>query len=247
MSRVFFLRRGLIIELNKIYNMDCITGMQGLQDKSIDMVLSDLPYNCLECAWDKAIDLPAWWKQINRVTKDNGAVVLTASIKFAVELINSNRKYFRYDLIWQKNSPVGFANCNRMPMRNHELILLFYRRLPVYNPQGVIAVEKPKSIRKHFTDRDYAYPARSLSKPYIRRLKNYPRSVLLFPHNNSQTIHPTQKPLEMFKWLIKTYSNTGDVVLDTCMGSGTAAVAALETGRRFVGFETDEGYYKAAN
>jgi site-specific DNA-methyltransferase (adenine-specific) len=220
--------------------------MKRIPDKSIDMVLSDLPYNCLECKWDVALDLAEFWAQTNRVIKDNGAIVLTATIKFAIDLINSNKKYFRYDLVWHKNSAVGFANCNKMPMRSHELILLFYRRLPVYNPQGIIPVDKPRTERKHFADRDYAYPARSLSKPCIQRYKNYPRSVMNFTHNNSKTIHPTQKPLEMFKYLILTYSNPGDVVLDMCMGSGTTAVAAVETGRKFLGFEMDEGYFRAA-
>ena len=159
-----------MLELNRIYNQDCLIGMQDIPDNSVDMLLSDLPYNCLECKWDRSINLTKFWTQVNRIVKDNGAVVLTANIKFAIELINTNKKYFRYDLVWRKNSAVGFANCNRMPMRSHELILLFYRRLPVYNPQGTVAVNKPRESRKHFTDRDYAYPARSLSKPYTQKL-----------------------------------------------------------------------------
>ena len=221
--------------------------MKDMPDKSIDMVLSDLPYNCLDCEWDKAIDLAAWWEQINRIIKDNGAIVLTATMKFAVELINSNKKYFRYDLVWQKSMAVGFANCNRMPMRNHELILVFYKKLPVYNPQGVIPVENPRTCRKHFTDREYAYDVKTLSKPYLQRFKNYPRSIMTFANGNARNIHPTQKPLELFKYLILTYTNPGAVVLDTCMGSGTTAVAALETGRGFIGFETYERYYTAVN
>jgi len=233
-------------ELNKIYNIDCLVGMKNIPTGSVDMVLSDLPYACLDCTWDKPIDLTAWWEQINRIIKDNGAVVLTANMKFAIELINSNRKYFRYDLIWQKTSPVGFVNCNRMPMRDHELILVFYKRLPIYNPQGIIVADNPKSMRKSFAGKDYAYRARSLSNAYIQKYKNYPRSVITFANTNNKTIHPTQKPLEMFKYLINTYTNPGAVILDTCMGSGTTAAAALETGRFFIGFETDERYFKAA-
>lgn len=142
---------------------------------------------------------------------------------------------------------VDFANCNRMPMRNHEIILLFYKHLPMYNPQGVIPVEKAISARKGVAGREYAYPLRSLSKPYIQRFKNYPRSVMKFSSGNAHIVHPTQKPLDMFKYFIITYSNPGDVILDACMGSGTTAVAALETGRCFIGFETDERYYMLAN
>ena len=235
-----------MLNLNKIYHSDCLAGMSDLPDKSVDMVLSDLPYNCLDCIWDKAIDLVSFWEQINRVTKDDGAIVLTATAKFAVDLINANRNYFRYDLVWQKSMAVGFANCNRMPMRSHELILVFYKRLPVYNPQGLVPVDNPKECRKTFTDKEYAYPVRSLSKPYTQRFTNYPRSILSYSNGNAHNIHPTQKPLELFKYLILTYTNPGAVVLDTCMGSGTTAIAALETGRYFIGYEMDEGYFRAA-
>lgn len=236
-----------MLELNKIYNIDCLLGMREIPDKSIDMVLSDLPYNCLDCKWDKAIDLPAFWAQINRVIKDNAAVVLTANIKFAVALINANRKFFRYDLIWKKTMSVGFANSKRMPMRNHELILIFYKHLPTYNPQGLIPCKNQKPTRKSFADKDYAYPVRSLGREYVQAFTNYPKSVLEFSNSNSKSIHPTQKPLELFKYLMLTYSNPGDTVLDCCMGLGTTAVAAVETGRHYIGFETDERYFRLAN
>ena len=235
-----------MLELNTIHKTDCLIGMQDLPDKSVDMVLSDLPYGILDCKWDKPLDLTLFWGQINRIIKDNGAIVLTATMKFAIDLINSNKRYFRYDLNWSKTMSVGHANCNRMPMRSHELILLFYKKLPTYNPQGLIPTKNQKIQHKYSSDREHTYKTESLSNPYTKRFTNYPRSVLTFQNNNSKNVHPTQKPLDMFKYLIQTYSNPGDLILDTCMGSGTTAIAALETERCFVGFETDERYFELA-
>lgn len=240
-------RVSIILDLNKIYNQDCIEGMKAIPNKSIDMILSDPPYGILDLKWDKKPDMKLLWEQYNRIIKDNGAIVLTATCKFAVDLINANRKYFRYDLVWNKTMPVGFANARRMPMCDHELILVFYKKLPVYNPQGIIKVENEKEIRRKMNrNRESTYGFSSLLKPYTQKYKNYPRSVLKFSNANNKNIHPTQKPLELFKYLIETYSNEGDVILDSYMGSGTTAVACLETDRSFIGFETDDRYYRLA-
>lgn len=146
--------------------MDCLIGMNNIPDKSIDMILCDLPYGILKCKWDKVIDNNLLFKQYNRIIKNNGAIVLTATQPFATDLINANRKYFRYDLIWEKTLAVGFANCNKMPMRKHECILVFYKHLPTYNPQGLIEIN-PKEIQRYKNKNratDTCYNEKPLSK-----------------------------------------------------------------------------------
>lgn len=225
-----------------IYNEGCLTGMSRIETGTVDLVLCDLPYGTTHCAWDTVIPFEPLWEQYSRVVKPNGALVFMAAQPFATDLINSNRKLFRYDLVWEKTSPVGFANANRMPMRSHELILLFYKRLPSYHPQGLVELEKPL-IRagRHKCGGVYA----RLEKDTTRRYTNYPRSILRFPFKGRR-VHPTQKPLELFEYLVRTYSDAGGLVLDNCMGSGTTGVACVNSGRRFVGFETDEGYFEIA-
>lgn len=235
-----------MFDLNKVYKIDCMEALPHIPAKSIDMILCDLPYGILECEWDKPLDLTALFEQYNRIIKDNAAIVLTATCKFAIDLINANRKYFRYDLIWEKTLAVGFANSRRMPLRSHELILVFYKKLPTYNPQGLVKLDKEINRKDTFTEKDYTYRASSLSKEHTRTLTNYPRSVLRFPNGNHNSLHPTQKPLEMFKYLVLTYTNEGNTILDNCMGSGTTAVACIETKRNFIGFENNDKYYKAA-
>lgn len=209
---------------------------------SVSLILCDLPYGTTNCAWDTVIPFAPLWEQYRRVLKPRGAVVLTATQPFATALINSARGLFRYDLVWEKAAPVGFANCNRQPMRSHELILVFYKKQPTYNPQGLIPLEKPiQKPAKQKSGNVY----HGLTKACVQRFTNYPRSVLHFPFRGRR-LHPTQKPLELMEYLIRTYSNPGDLVMDNCMGSGTTAEAALNTGRRFVGFEADSGYYNVA-
>ena len=209
---------------------------------SVSLILCDLPYGTTNCAWDTVIPFAPLWEQYRRVLKPRGAVVLTATQPFATALINSARGLFRYDLVWEKAAPVGFANCNRPPMRSHELILVFYKKQPTYNPQGLIPLEKPiQKPAKQKSGNVY----HGLTKACVQRFTNYPRSVLHFPFRGRR-LHPTQKPLELMEYLIRTYSNPGDLVMDNCMGSGTTAEAALNTGRRFVGFEADSGYYNVA-
>jgi site-specific DNA-methyltransferase (adenine-specific) len=222
--------------------------MPFIADKSADMILCDLPYGITSCKWDKVLPLDKLWHEYNRIIKDNGAIVLTATCKFAIDLINANRRNFRYDLIWEKTMAVGFANSKRMPMRKHEIILVFYRHLPVYNPQGLVQLEKPVKhkhgkVKNGSGKHESVYRDGSLSNEYITTHTNYPKSILRFANPNHGSLHPTQKPVELFEYLIRTYTNEGDLVLDNCIGSGTTAVACLNTGRRFVGIERDEGYY----
>lgn len=233
--------------VNKIYNEDCLTGMARLPDKCIDLILCDLPYGKTNCRWDFVIPFKDLWNQYNRLIKDNSAVILTATQPFATDLINSNRKYFRYDIVWEKTIGVGFANSKRMPLRAHELILVFYKHLPAYNPQGLIKLEKPVKVKKSDNcEKDSVYNLSTLQKEFTREYTHYPRSVIKFSNGNNKSLHPTQKPLPLFEWLILTYSNAGDLVLDNCIGSGTTGVACINTGRRFIGFEKDKYYYDIA-
>ena len=237
-----------MIELNKIYNEDCLEGMKLIEDKSIDMILCDLPYGTTACKWDTIIPFEPLWEQYERVIKDNGAIVLTASQPFTIDLINSNRKIFRYEWIWEKTKGGAFVNANRMPMKRHENVLVFYKKQPTYNPQKTKApehlIDKRKTINNSKSDKNYTYTG---VKP-IRKKDDgtrFPTSVIRF---NSETgLHPTQKPVPLLEYLIKTYTNEGETVLDNCMGSGTTAVACINTNRNYIGFELDTTYYNLAN
>ena len=230
-----------------LHNEDCLTGMNRIADGSIDLILTDLPYGVTGCAWDKVLPMDELFRQYNRIITDHGAIILTATQPFATDLINANRKYFRYDIVWEKNSPVGFANSHKMPLRSHELILVFYKHLPTYNPQGLLLLDKPK-VKKplQLTGKDYVYDMNTLNKEHTTKYTNYPRSVIRYCNVNYGNVHPTQKPLDLFEYLILTYTNTGDTVLDSCMGSGTTGVACKRTGRNFIGYETDARYFEIA-
>lgn len=232
------------MEINRIYNMECIAGMSGIEDKSIDMILCDLPYGITGCRWDSLISFSKLWEQYERVIKDNGAIVLTASQPFTTELIMSNRKLFRYCWYWIKNQVTGFPFAKFQPLRCVEDICVFYRKAPTYNPEGLIKLNKPIAITKN-CKRDFIYDADTLSHSYKQEYTNYPRQVLNFKCQR-EGLHPTQKPVKLFEYLIKTYTNEGELVLDSCIGSGTTAVAAINTKRNFIGFEIDEGYFNIA-
>ncbi len=234
------------LENNKIYNMDCIVGMQQLNDKCIDMILCDLPYGTTDCRWDSLIPFDLLWEQYTRIIKDNGAIVLTSAQPFTTKLINSNIKHFRYCWYWLKNQPTGFPFAKYQPMRNIEDICVFYKKMPTYNPQGLIKLDKPIKKNRKKTDKDTIYKQEPLNGEYITCFSNYPRQVLEFKCQR-EGLHPTQKPVELFKYLINTYTNKGNLVLDNCMGSGTTAIACLETDRNFIGFELDKQYFEIAN
>lgn len=239
----------VMLELNKIYNEDCLgnkdlgTGMWRIPDKSIDMILCDLPYETTDNnKWDVVIPFELLWKHYERIIKDNGVIILTAQQPFASKLILSNKKMFRYDLIWEKTKPVGFFNAKRMPLRNHEHILVFYKKLPTYNP---ILEDCNKKVKRPNNSTVYG-TSRSKNNEYIMTKTGYPRSVIKFSNVMKEQLHPTQKPLEMFEWLIKLYTNEGDLVLDNCMGSGTTAIACINTNRQYIGFEIEKEYYDLA-
>ncbi|PEB89536.1 DNA-methyltransferase [Bacillus toyonensis] len=234
--------------LNQVFNMDCLEGMKLIPDKSVDMILCDLPYGTTACKWDSIIPFDLLWQQYERIIKDNGAILLTASQPFTTKLIASNMKLFRYEWIWKKGNHVtGFPNANRMPLKNHENVLVFYKKLPKYYPQDLILLDKPiqkKQIRKMrvFGKRNNE----SLNNVYVKKYTNYPKSIIDFPRE-SKTFHPTQKPVALFEYLIKTYTKEGDTVLDNCMGSFTTAIACINTNRNYIGFEMEEEYWKLGN
>ncbi|KAB2456637.1 site-specific DNA-methyltransferase [Bacillus cereus] len=234
--------------LNQVFNMDCLEGMKMIPDKSVDMILCDLPYGTTACKWDSIIPFDLLWQQYERIIKDNGAILLTASQPFTTKLIASNMKLFRYEWIWKKGNHVtGFPNANRMPLKNHENVLVFYKKLPKYYPQDLILLDKPikkKEIRnmKIMGKRNNE----SLNNVYVKKYTNYPKSVIDFPRD-SKTFHPTQKPVALFEYLIKTYTKEGETVLDNCMGSFTTAIACINTNRNYIGFELDEEYWKLGN
>ena len=242
------------MELNKIYHEDCLEGMKRIPDASIDCIICDLPYGVLNkgnesAQWDNVIPFDLLWKQYERVIKENGAIILFAQGMFTADLMISNRKLWRYNLIWQKGGRCsGFLNAKKMPLREHEDILVFYKTMPVYNPQMAKCEPHQRNhsrgkMNKEQTNRCYG----NFGKPedVITDLK-YPKSILNFNRPHPQ-IHPTQKPVMLVSWLINTYTNEGDTILDNCMGSGTTAIAAIRTKRNYIGFEIEKEYFDLAN
>lgn len=235
----------------KLYNGDCLEVMKNIPDKSVDMILCDLPYGVTaRNKWDTVIPFDELWNQYNRVIKDNGAMVLFAQGMFMADLMQSNRKMWKYNLVWDKVLPSGFLNAKRQPMRNHEDICVFYKKQPTYNPQMWEGKEchsrgKAVGINQEEFSRNTNYG--KLKAVETKGDLKYPKSILSFqkPHP-STSVHPTQKSIECCKWLIKTYTNEGDTILDNCMGSGTTGIASLNTNRRFIGIELDKNYFEIA-
>lgn len=240
-----------ILEINKIYNEDCIgeKGMCLIPDKSIDMILCDLPYGTTACKWDTVIPFEPLWEQYERIIKDNGVIALTGSQPFTSILNNSNLKLFRYELIWEKNKPSNFMLANKQPMKYHENISIFYNKQPVYNKQKIERSESGKQRTKYKTSRTesehYYLPKKEID--YDPDLKNPSSIIKINCEYQNTNLHPTQKPVALFEWLIKTYTNEDEVVLDNCMGSGTTAVACINTNRNYIGFELDEKYCQITN
>jgi len=211
--------------------------------ETVQAVLTDHPYGSTDCHWDKVVDLAAWWKEIDRVTPPNAIVASFAAQPFATDLINSNRKNFRYELVWHKAKAVGFLNANRQPLRGHELIMVFCRQpgKSVYNPQKTPG--KPYRITAKSKTTIYRHHK---FLPTVNHGDRHPTSVLALNALGGKRYHPTQKPLLMCEWLVKSYTNAGHLVLDPFAGSATFAVACHRTGRRFLGFERDPEIFKAA-
>lgn len=232
-----------MIELNKIYCDDCFNIFPLISDHSIDMVLSDLPYGVTaRNKWDVVLSLDKLWEQYERIIKDNGIIILTAQQPFTSKLVMSNLVLFRYSLVWEKPLATGFLNANRMPLRSHEDILVFYKKLPTYNPQ--FTYSKPYKMTRRSDTSNYN-EVKVLNWTTESDGKRYPKSVLKFAADKEK-LHPTQKPLELFKYLILTYSNKGDIILDNCAGSGTSCLAAKLTERNYIGVEIDSKYCEIA-
>lgn len=233
--------------INKVICGGCLEVMKSIPDKSIDMILCDLPYGITACKWDTIIPFEPLWEQYKRVIKDNGAIVLTASQPFTSALVMSNVKMFKYEWIWSKRVGSGFLNANRMPLKSHENILIFYKKQPIYNKQKWIG--KPNHAHGNpKTTKNNLYGDYDIVDNYDKEntLKN-PLSVIEIDKIHPSVIkHPTQKPVALFEYLIKTYTSEGDLVLDNCAGSGTTAVACKNLGRKFIGIEISPEYCKIA-
>ena len=237
-----------MIELDTIYNEDCLTGMQRIPDGSVDCIICDLPYGTTACKWDSVIPLDKLWEQYNRVIKPHGAIVLFGQEPFSTILRMSNLDNWKYDWIWDKKSKQGFLNAKKRPLKQHELISVFSNGTPVYYPQ-MIKKGKPRnkqSYNKRVGDGDGCYGKFENIKTEPNN-DYYPSTILEFS-NAVQTdkVHPTQKPVDLIAYLIRTYSNPGDTILDNTIGSGTTAVAALREKRHFIGFELNRDYYDIA-
>lgn len=225
---------------------DCLEVMKEIPDKSIDMILAAPPYGTTtRNKWDVVIPFEPMWEQINRVIKDDGAILIFSQLPFSCDLIQSNRKYFRYEWVWEKTIAVGFLNANRMPLRVHENVLVFYKRLPAYNPQKTKG--KPYKARPHRQSTNYGvFNSNFLTENNNR--DRYPRDVIKFDNNGKiyGKVHPTQKPVDLCEYFIKTYTKENETVLDFVMGSGTTGIACKNLNRNFIGVELDENYFNIA-
>lgn len=236
-----------MLEINKIYNQDCLEGMKNIDDKSIDMILCDLPYGTTACKWDTIIPFSELWKQYIRVIKDKCPIVLFGSQPFTSSLIMSNPKWFKYEWIWDKHIPRNFINAKIMPMQKHENILVFGKGKVTYNPQ---MTERDKPVKvKNYSKGDSVYKLNNDGTDNKERVytHRYPDTIIKGKWEaNAGKLHPTQKPVSLCEYLIETYTNENDLVLDNCIGSGTTAIACINTNRNYIGFELDTAYYNMA-
>ena len=220
---------------------DCLEIMKDIPDKSIDMILCDLPFGTTRNKWDSVIPLDKLWEQYNRIIKEGGAIVLFSQMPFTAELTHSNLKYFRYEWIWEKDNGTGFLNAKKMPLKIHENILVFYKKTPTYNPQMRKGFKPYKCKQGRHSSNYGAYEQGHITESNGER---YPIDIIKFKKDSG--LHPTQKPVALLEYLIKTYTNENDVILDNCMGSGSCGVAAINTGRSFIGIELEEKYLNIA-
>lgn len=232
---------------SKIICGETIESMSKLKSKSIDMILCDLPYGTTQCKWDTIIPFDKLWEQYTRLIKDNGAIVLTASQPFTANLVMSNPKLFRYSLVWEKSKSTGYLNSKKMPMRSHEDILVFYKNLPTYNPQ--MSEGEPYDKGKANRPTDVYREQKGEIHVKNETGKRYPRSVQYFKTAESEgkVYHPTQKPVLLMEWLIKTYTNEGEIVLDNCIGAGTTAIACIKSNRKYIGIDISQEYIDITN
>jgi DNA modification methylase len=236
---------------------ECLAEMAEIPDNYVDMVLCDLPYGTTACKWDTVIDLPSLWAAYKRICKPSAAIVLTASQPFTSMLGASNLKMLKYSWVWEKTKPTNFMNTKRMPMKGFEDVMVFYTSAPVYNPQGTTAINrivkntgtKARGRQGKKLNDDHSYHGTvngaDENDMYSQKTTGYPRGIVKFAQEAS-AFHPTQKPVALMEYMIKTYTDEGMMVLDNCMGSGTTGVAAVNLGRAFVGIERDPAYFAIA-
>jgi DNA modification methylase len=235
------------MEINKTYFGDCLEIMWSIPNASVDMILCDLPYGTTKCKWDSVINLQELWKHYERIIKDNGVIVLTAQTPFDKVLGASNLSLLKYEWIWEKTQATGHLNAKKMPMKAHENILVFYKNLPIYNPQKTFGHKPINSYTKYIETQNNTELYGKMKKEIKGGgdTDRYPRSVLLFPSDKQKNyLHSTQKPLALMEYLIKTYTNEGDLVLDNCAGSGTTGLAAKNLNRNFIMIEKEIEFYE---
>ena len=235
----------------KLYKGDCLEVMDRLIEEGVkvDMILTDPPYGTTKCKWDTIIPFNEMWKRLNKLTRSDSAIALFGAEPFASALRVSNIENYKYNWYWKKTTVSGFANAKKMPLKDIETISIFYEKLPTYNPQGLIKIEaKAKKNSKTHTTREEkgitALNGGRFKGEYTQEYTNYPRQILEFA--SEKGLHLTQKPVPLLEYLIKTYTNEGDLVLDFTMGSGSTGAACLNTNRRFIGIELDEKYFNIA-
>ncbi len=228
----------------RLHNADCFEVFPQIASGTVDLVCADIPYGTTQCRWDSVLDLALLWEQLYRIVKPSAAIVLFSAQPFTSVLISSNLRDWRSEWIWEKGNATGFLNAKKQPLRAHENIEVFYRRQPTYNPQFTHGHERRTSKRKTVNSECYG---KALTLTKYDSTSRYPRDVQFFS-SDKQTgnYHPTQKPLALVQYLIETYSNPGDTVLDFTMGSGTAGVACQQTERNFIGIEKDAAIYRTA-
>lgn len=238
----------------KLLQSDCLERMKEIPDGSVDTVACDLPYGTTACKWDSVIPFEPLWAQYRRIAKKNAAIVLTASQPFTTALIASNLKDFRYCWVWEKSRVTGFANAKIQPLRCIEDVAVFYQRRPTYNPQGVKRINAVRrngasvggdSMRGDTHESAGKGSLRTAGKEYVQEFTGYPKQLIRVA-SEGKTAHPTQKPVALMEYLIRTYTHEGDTVLDNCIGSGTTGVACVNLNRSFIGIELDPGYFEIA-
>lgn len=245
----------MALKNDNIFCGDCLELMKDIQPKSIDAIICDLPYGVLNrrnhhAQWDRQIPFEPLWKQYKRIIKDDGAIILFSQGMFTADIMKSNPAMWRYNIVWDKVKTTGFLNCNRMPLRRHEDICVFYRKLPTYRPQ----MEKCAPHERIHSRGEGAHKNKNScygtfkETPFVLSDEKYPTSIIRIAkeHRIGQFYHPTQKPVELIRWLIRTYTNEGELILDNCIGGGTTAIAAIRENRHFIGIEANVEYFDIA-
>lgn len=233
--------------MHKLILGDCLEQMRNIPDRSIDLILTDPPYGTTACKWDSIVPLEQMWCQVKRVIKPSGAIVMTAQTPFDKVLGSSNLEMLRYEWVWEKTSATGHLNAKRAPMKSHENVLVFYEKRPVYNPQKTSGHKRKVANKVNRADKQSECYGKQEGITNYDSTERYPRSIITFASDKQHSnLHTTQKPVSLMEYLIRTYTNEGETVLDFTMGSGTTGIGAANTGRNFIGIELDEKIYSDA-